>query len=211
LETGPLVFEAVLLPETRSLLKKLQPQALPEKTYLAGGTAIALQLGHRRSADLDLFTSTQFVETQWESKLSQDLGFKLLKRDWQTLIGSVDKVKFSLFGYFYPMMGPLEIYENIPVASLQDLGAMKLQAIIGRGTKRDFIDIYFLALKFGMKNLFSFYQQKYGDMAERELMLKKSLVYFEDAETDEMPNMLTPTKWLDVKRWFTRSIRKLSA
>jgi len=203
------MFDSVLLLETRNLLKKLQPQDLPEKTYLAGGTAIALYLGHRRSADLDLFTPSEFIETQWEIRLNRDLGFKLLKIDWQTLIGSLDKVKFSLFGYFYPLIGSPELYENIPVASLPDLAAMKLQALIGRGTKRDFIDIYFLAQKFGLASLLSFYQQKFGNLSERELMLKKSLVYFVDAEIEEMPNMLTSIKWIELKKWFTRSVRAL--
>lgn len=203
------MHEAILLPETKKLLKALHPENLPEKSYLAGGTAVALYLGHRRSADLDFFTSVEFVELQWQRALELKLGFKLLKRDRQTLIGNIDKVKISLFGYYYPLIASTELYGAIPVASLPDLAAMKLEAIIGRGTRRDFIDIYFLAQKFTLENLFGFYQEKYGNLAERELMLKKSLVYFEDADKEEMPNMLVPASWPEIKKWFIKKIKAL--
>jgi hypothetical protein len=203
------VFESVLSTETDNILKNLKPEDLPEGSYLAGGTAVALHLGHRRSADLDFFTPIEFIERQWQEKLERDLGFKLIKRDWQTLIGSVNDVKISIFGYFYPQIGPCERYYHIPVASLYDLAAMKLDVIIGRGTKRDFIDVYFLARKFTLTTLFSYYQQKYNHFEEKELMLKKSLVYFADAEKDDMPHMLAPVNWSEIKKWFTKEIRTL--
>jgi len=88
---------------------------------------------------------------------------------------------------------------------------MKLDTIIGRGSKRDFIDIYFLAKKYTLVDMFSFYQRKYGNIAERSLMLKKALVYFEDADKDEMPNMLVPVKWPQMKKWFVENIRAMKA
>jgi predicted nucleotidyltransferase component of viral defense system len=203
------MFENILLVDTLNLLKKLRPEELPKDSYLAGGTAVALYLGHRRSADLDFFTPAEFIETQWEEKLKNDLGFKLIKRDWQTLIGYIDKVKISLFGYRYPQIASPELYGKIPIASLPDLAAMKLDTIIGRGTKRDFIDIYFLVQKYTLENLFSFYQAKYGNFEERELMLKKSLVYFADADQEEMPNMITSANWPEIKKYFKKQIKAL--
>jgi len=203
------MFENVLLAETRLLLNKLRPEHLPVDSYLAGGTAVALYLGHRRSADLDLFTPADFIETQWETKLKNDLGFILIKRDWQTLIGNIDKVKFSLFGYRYPQVASPGFYGNIPLASLPDLAAMKLDTIIGRGSKRDFIDIYFLTQRFTLETLFSFYQAKYGNFEERELMLKKSLVYFADADQEEMPDMITPVDWSEIKKFYKKTIKAL--
>lgn len=76
------MFEKVILPQTKVLLKKLTADSLPEDSYLGGGTAVALHLGHRRSADLDFFTPSEFVESQWEEKLKRELKFKLIKRDW---------------------------------------------------------------------------------------------------------------------------------
>lgn len=200
------MFDTVLLPETKNLLEKIGPEQLPQGSYLAGGTAVALQLGHRRSADLDFFTPREFVENQWEEKLKKELEFKLLTRDWQTLIGHIGKVKISLFAYKYKQIAPKKLYGNIPIASLPDLAAMKLDTILGRGTKRDLIDIYFLAQKFTLKNLFSFYQEKYGNFEDRELMIKKALVFFEDANKDEMPNVLVKTDWDSIKEWFVNEV-----
>jgi hypothetical protein len=204
------MIENVLKPDTLRVINKLQSSDLPEKTYLAGGTAVALYLGHRRSADLDFFTPLDFVEKQWENKLQHDLGFSLVQRDWQTLIGLIDNVKFSLFGYRYPLIGPTEKFKNIQLASLPDLAAMKLDAVIGRGCKRDFIDLYFLCQRFGLETLFSFYQARYDHIEEKELLLKKSLVYFADADKDEMPDMLISVPWLDIKKFFRQKIRALA-
>lgn len=202
------MFESVLVPHTKRLLEKLKPEDLPKGSYLAGGTAVALYLGHRRSADLDFFTKEEFVEAQWEQKLKKEFGFKLLKRDWQTLIGYVSNVKISLFSYNYKQIAPLEFYKHIPVASLQDLGAMKLDTILGRGTKRDIVDIYFLSQRLSLKKLFDFYQKKYGNLEERELMIKKALVFFDDADKEEMPDMLIDVSWSEIKRWFVSELRQ---
>jgi hypothetical protein len=203
------MFENVLLAETRHLLKRIKPEDLPAQSYLAGGTAVALHLGHRRSFDLDFFTPSEFIESQWENKIHHDFGFNLIKRDWQTLIGSIDKVKFSLFGYPYRQIYPNELLGMVSVASLPDLAAMKLDTIIGRGSKRDFIDIYFLMQRFTLETLFAFYQAKYGNFEERQLMLKKALVYFSDADKDEMPDMIASVKWIEIKKMFLKKIKTL--
>lgn len=203
------MYEQILLPQTKRLLARITPQNLPTGFYLGGGTAVALHLGHRRSIDLDFFTPTEFVEMQWEEKLKKDLGFKLLKRDWQTLIGYVGEVKISLFTYKYKKIAQSETYYQVPVASLPDLAAMKMETIIGRGTKRDLIDIYFLSQKFTLRKLFAFYQKKYGNLEERELMLKKAMVFFDEADKDEMPDMLAPIDWEEIKRWFLSEVKKL--
>src|SRR5207249_1394419 len=94
----------------------------------------------------------------------------------------------------------------IKLASLEDLSAMKLAAIMSRTTKRDFIDLYYLAKKFGLQTLFKFYQDKYEDLEEKEVMLKKALIYFDEANKDEMPFMLTPVKWEVVRNFFRTNI-----
>lgn len=83
------MFEETLTPETKALLTKLTKKDFPEGTYLAGGTALALQLGHRKSIDLDFFTPSDFDETKWEQKLSRERGFKPFQRDWQTIVGTI--------------------------------------------------------------------------------------------------------------------------
>lgn len=205
-----MMIETVLLADTKKLLNAFRVTHFPPDTYLAGGTAIALQVGHRRSQDLDFFTPSKFHESQWEQKLTRDWKFTLVQKDWQTLIGFISSVKFSLFHYQYPLLAQKEHYAGIAVASLSDLAAMKLDTMIARGTKRDFIDIFFLAKKFDMDMLFGFYQQKYGQLEEKELMIKKALLYFADADSDEMPDMLLPVSWNEVKQFFLKTIKTSS-
>lgn len=204
------MFEAILPDDTKDLLQRLTPKQLPKDTYLAGGTAIALHMGHRRSQDIDLFTPFQFNENLWEQKFAIELNFRITQKDWQTLVGTAQKTKISLMFYKYKMIGKTEKVYSLPTAPLPDLAAMKLETIISRGTKRDFIDIYFLAQKFGLVKMLSFYQQKYGTLEEKELMLKKGLLYFEKADKEEMPYMLVPTDWKKVKSWLMSEVRKLS-
>ncbi len=203
------MFEKVLLPQTRVLLKKLTRDSLPKGSYLAGGTAVALHLGHRRSADLDFFTPSEFVEPQWEEKLKKELEFKLVKRDWQTLIGTVGDVKISLFYYPHALIDDLDRIYGALMANLPDLAAMKLETVIGRGTKRDLVDIYFLAKKFTLSKLFDFYQEKYKNLEGREIMIKKGLSFFDEADKDEMPDMLTSISWPKIKNWLQEEIKKM--
>lgn len=194
--------EAILAEKTKKCLMSFKTDSLPGGTYLGGGTAVALQIGHRRSVDVDFFTPSEFNETQWESKLVSEFGLQVTQKDWQTLIGEIDKVKFSLMGYKYKLIEePLDLYK-IKVAALADLAAMKLEAVLTRGVKRDFIDIFFLGKRFGLVKMFEFYRQKYGDdvYENKYLLIRKALMYFEEADTDEMPDMLVEVSWDTVKR-----------
>ncbi|SRR5258708_2621504 len=200
------MFEDILESNTKKFVENIKGSDFPPLTYLAGGTAIALQIGHRKSFDLDFFTPTEFKENQWEQKFVQDWDFKIIQRDWQTLTGEIKNIKFSLFYYKYKLINQILKFKNISIASLEDLSAMKLDTIISRSTKRDFIDIYYLAKKFGMNKLFKFYEDKYGNLEEKELMIKKALLYFDEADLDEMPNMLIDTDWNMVKKFFKTNI-----
>lgn len=202
------MFTNILPGPTKTLFEKLKPSHLPPGTYLGGGTAVALYLGHRRSQDLDFFTPHKFVETQWEQKLEKELGFRAVQRDWQTLIGTIGTTKISLFGYKYKLIGKLAELYNIPVASLPDLACMKLETVIGRGTKRDFIDIYFLAQKYTLPALLKFYQRKYGTLKDKKLMIKKGLIFFDDAEDDEMPDMIIDVDWKAVKKYLVSEVQR---
>jgi len=187
-------------PLTAKLLNELRPSHLPEKSYLAGGTAIALQLGHRKSNDLDFFTPTKFSEIAWEEKLKEELKLKTNQRDWQTIIGNIGSVKFSLFYYSHKLIEKLVSWNGIFLASLPDLAAIKLDTVISRGAKRDLTDIYFLVKKYSMSKLFTFYERKYGNFSDREIMIKKALVYFDDADKDEDPQMLVGVDWKTIKK-----------
>lgn len=147
------MYTNTILEDTHKLLTSFNRDSLPQDTYLAGGTAISLQIGHRKSIDLDFFTRHEFNEDQWIQKLEKNYNLELFNKDWQTIIGDIKNVKFSLFYYKYPLIKDLIQFENIKLASLEDLSAMKLDTVIARGTKRDLVDIYFLANKFGLESL----------------------------------------------------------
>lgn len=199
------MFKNVLEADTKNFLMGIKKEDLPKSSYLAGGTAIALQIGHRKSFDLDFFTKSEFNEIQWEQKFIKIWDFHTLQRDWQTITGQIKDIKLSIFYYKYKLIDKPTKFGSNFIASLADLAAMKLDTVISRGTKRDFIDIYFLAKKFGLTKLFEFYQEKYRNFEEREIMIKKSLIYFKEADKDEMPNMLVNIKWNDVKNFFLTS------
>lgn len=204
------MFDFVLSKSTKNFLQKLKSNSLPKGSYLGSGTALALWLGHRKSVDLDFFIPSAFSETQWEQKLKREFDFKITYTDWQTLVGYIKDIKFSLFGYQYKILDKLAHWQDMYVAGLSDLSSMKLDTVIKRGTKRDFIDLYFLAKRFSLQKMFGFFQKKYGNLEDMKLILKKSLIFFDDAEKDEMPEMLTDIEWKNVKNYFLSEVKKIS-
>jgi hypothetical protein len=179
--------------------------------YLAGGTAAALQLGHRVSYDLDFFTRKRFDAKVLVEKLLALRSFKLEETAWGTVLGKFAGIKFSLFYYKYPLLATSQSFLGINIASLVDIAAMKVAAISERGRKRDFVDLYFLAKKaFTLEEALSFYDQKYGNLANQLSHVLKSLYYFEDAEEDEMPEMLARVSWPEIKKFFGEETKTLT-
>ena len=101
-------------------------------------------------------------------------------------------------------------FKNINVASIADIAAMKIAAISERGTKRDFIDLYFILQKITIGRALNFYDKKYQKLSSNLIHIKKSLVYFQDAEKDPMPKMFFPVSWEKVKDFFRKEVKKLS-
>ena len=145
----------------------------------------------------------------WQMKWETKLDFTLQGRDWQTLTGQADSEKTALYYYKYPLIDPTTNYQGLRVAGLKDLAAMKLDAVMSRGTKRDFIDLSFLTKQFGADQMFDYYDHKQGHLDDREIMLRKALVYFTEADDDEMPRMLVPVNWEAVKTYFINTFVQL--
>ena len=197
------MFEKVLSKQTRSILGLLGRQDFFKKVYLAGGTALALQIGHRLSFDLDFYISEKFNEKKLLGQLKKIGDFQEQVIDWQTILGEFPGVKFSIFYYQYPLIELPKEFLKIKIAGLKDIGAMKIGAVSGRGTKRDFIDLYFLAKKhFSLKQMLKFYDKKYKNLSNLYSHILKSLVYFNDAEQEEIPQMLKQCDWEKVKKYF---------
>jgi hypothetical protein len=204
------MFEKAATKETRDILALLGRKKILEESYLAGGTALALQIGRRISYDLDFFTLLNFDRRLIMQKLSS-LDFKLERESEGTILGSISGIKFSLFRYKYPLLFKTKNYLGIKIADLRDIAAMKIDAISSRGTKRDFVDLYFLAKKFGLKKLLNFYDRKYKLLQTNKFHLLKSLEYFADAEEDIEPNMLIKDySWLKIKEYFKEEATKIA-
>lgn len=207
------MFDQVLPGDTKKYLAVLaEKNILPDKTYLAGGTAIALQLGHRVSYDLDFFTSQEF-ETPQVLKSLKNIEFKLDRTDWGTILGNFPTVKFSLFYYQYPLIENAIDYQNIKIAGLKDLVASKIGAISSRGTKRDFVDVYYI-FKDGKAGNFNdflkYYDQRFKNLASQKFHIIKSLTYFDDADKEEDPKMLIADySWEEIKKTLKDEIKKL--
>ena len=177
--------------------------------YLAGGTALALHLGHRRSVDLDFFSADPFSQDLLVATLQALPEFSLVAKSTQTLHLNVSGTKVSFIGYSYPLLFPLEQFRGLAVADVRDIACMKLSALASRGSRRDFVDLYAAAQRYGLRQLLEFFQRKFAQANYSVIHVQKSLVYFVDAEKEPMPATLLPLSWEEVKAFFLREVRNL--
>jgi len=207
------MFTTVLSKDAQDALALLgKSHILPEKTYLAGGSALALQYGHRISIDFDFFTPSNFKGQDIVKKLEKIGKFIFQEAaEKNTLLGLFEDVKFSLFKYDYPLVISPINYLGIKIARPEDIAAMKLAAIMNRGTTKDFIDVYFLIKKgISLEQSFRYYNKKYKSLANNIYSIIKSLSYFDDANLKEMPEMIEKINWEEVKKFFQKETIRLA-
>lgn len=172
------------------------------QTRLVGGTALALQLGHRFSVDIDMFGEVDPFFT-FDGILVKDII--PLKRSRNINVYDLGGIKVEIVNYRYPWLEPPVTHGKIRMASLADIGAMKLNAITGRGSRKDFVDLFFLLEIFTLNELFDFYTRKFDD--GNLFLVKKGLAYFADAEVQLMPDMLNATHdWDYMKQTIINSL-----
>lgn len=172
---------------------------------------MALQLQHRLSFDLDFFSTETFDQKKVNEDLQTIKNYKLDRIAENTLLGMIGDTKISFFTYKYPLIGNVYTFEKIVLANLQDIAAMKIDAIGGRGTKRDFVDLYFICQKFSLDECLDFYLKKYPSLSENLFHTVKSLSYFGDAENPlQELKMLKKVSWKDVKTFFERETVRLA-
>lgn len=196
-----------VVPELMELLRKLMRVENFSNFYLVGGTALALQIGHRNSIDIDLF-GKQEIDTDLFTNLLNNFGkTEVQKSSKNILITDVAGIKVDFVNYQYQLIEkPIEV-EGLRMLSRQDIAAMKLNAIAGRGSKKDFIDLYFLLNEFSLKQMLDFYIQKYFDGSE--FMVFKSLSYFEEANIQPLPQMFKDFNWETCKQKIIEEVLKL--
>jgi predicted nucleotidyltransferase component of viral defense system len=207
----PVHWQAVT-PAMRNLLRLIGQQPFANRFYLAGGTALALRLGHRLSVDLDFFSASDEVtrSTRQEilAALSPHTPQALEDVDGNLLL-EVSGLHIGFFGYGYDLLEATDHVEQVAVASVVDIGLMKLDALISRGSRKDFYDLYFITQQISIPALLALAETKYPYAQDFELMAVESLVLFENADRDIQPAMLEDIAWEDVRQFFINQAQAL--
>lgn len=194
-----------VLPDTLELLKKLMCQPLLGEMRLVGGTSLALQYGHRRSVDLDFFgTTTEDVDELTD--MMRQCASQIVRGNCTKRIKTyfMDNVKVDIVNYNYRWIDEPVVEEGLRLASPKDIAALKVNAVMGRGTKKDFVDMYFLLKHYSFDDIMQFYMQKYPDGSEYRALL--SMTYFADADPQPMPFMFQFVEWDDIKSEIMRQV-----
>lgn len=202
--------QQIISENTRANLEILTRTGILKDFYLAGGTGLALQLKHRFSLDLDFFTPKSIIVKDLIQKLKKIGKLAVEKEAEQTLVCAFKGTRLTFLKYEYPCIFEFKRINGVKVADSKDIGCMKIDAVSSRGTKRDFIDLYFILQKITLGRALNFYDKKYEKLSSNLIHIKKSLVYFQDAEKDPMPKMLFPVSWEKTKDFFRKEVKKLS-
>ncbi|MBI4475409.1 MAG: nucleotidyl transferase AbiEii/AbiGii toxin family protein [Acidobacteria bacterium] len=204
------MFLDTLDPPARVVFQQLGREPFLSAFFLAGGSALALHLGHRISIDLDFFSQREYSMLELLGHL-QSLGrLSIATQDSDTLVGELNGVKLSFFTYPYPLLEDVVMCEGIQLASLLDIALMKVAAIAQRGKKRDFVDLFFLCQeRLTLDNLLRDMPRKFPNLEYPSYHLLRALAYFDDAEVDEMPKMLKPVEWAAVRGFFSGEVNRL--
>jgi predicted nucleotidyltransferase component of viral defense system len=184
-------------PDTLSLIYSLQEKDYTQSFLLVGGTALALQLGHRTSTDIDFFSNIRFDVPDLLTSLQLDYSVEIRQQMRHALLTMINSVKTDFVFQPSDMIEQPVISEKVKMASLKEIAAMKIGAITARGKKRDFIDLYCLLDHFTLPEILDAFLQKYKN-ATPELAIR-SLFYFEDADTDLEPKCFFTYNWKKIK------------
>jgi hypothetical protein len=195
---------------TLELLKSLMTDENLNNFFLVGGTALSLQIGHRISIDIDLFSQNSFDENEMLSYLESQRGLQLDYLAKNTIKGQIAEIKIDLITHPYPLVKELKHFEGIRIASLEDIAAMKLNAIVGNGTRlKDFIDIAYLSCHLSLKKMTDAYEDKYA--TRNPVMTLKSLSYHNDINFNEPVQIAVGTySWKAIAKRLNEMIKSPS-
>ncbi len=207
------MFEDALPKKLKAILKKITPVVRAERFYLAGGTGLALQIGHRVSEDLDFFKDASFNPNSLLLTLkSKTDSSKDVVIETHTLLVSLEGVRCSFFFYEVPLIRRPVLFEGLSVADWRDILAEKFKTISQRGSKKDFYDIFAVirSKALTIEETVSFFKKRFGETGLNTYHVLRSLTFFEDADEEPDP-VLTEGhvfQWEEVKSFYVRNIRK---
>lgn len=197
----------------RAFLYFIEHHLLPPSWYLAGGTALSLQIGHRQSQDLDFFTTqARFNEIALERRLFATGEWATTLKEEGTLYGTLmsAKVSFIAYPFFHPRASMLRL-GHVQILNPQDIAVMKIVAISQRGRKRDFVDLYWYCQnRESLRSVLLRVTKQYPGQEQNMHHFLKSLIYFKDAESDPMPRLLFKTSWRMIKNYFEREVPRIT-
>jgi len=203
------VFEDCLSKEALKLLNILNNEIEMLKFYLAGGSGLALQLGHRRSLDLDFITTKEFQPMMLSRHLEATHPYREILISSGTLYCELSNVKVSFIHYEVPLIYQTIKFKKIPVADWRDIMAEKFKTLSQRGSRKDFYDLYFCfnLKKISLQEGVGFLKKRFVGTGLNYYHILKSLVYFEDAEDEPEIDALLPVDWREVKNFFVKNIK----
>lgn len=197
-------------PATLELLKRLMEDERLNGFFLAGGTALSLQIGHRISIDLDFFTLDGFEENVFSAYMEDNAGFMLDFMGKNTLKGKIAGIIVDFITHAYPLVDKVNSIEGVRLASLQDIAAMKLNAIVGNGTRlKDFVDIACLSSYLAFNDMLTAYEHKYN--SRNQVLVVKCLSFFDDINRAEPIRLLnTVYDWGVIEKRIIKMIEQPS-
>ena len=205
-------FWETISPELRALFTWIGQQAFTKRFYLAGGTALSLQMGHRRSADLDFFSETDEIHNRTREELARVFSHResqIIENVDGNFLLLVDNFHIGFFSYGYPLLEPSQFLENVRLASILDIGLMKLDAIIGRGARKDYYDLYYITRQIPLQDLLHSGKRKYPQVRDFPLMALEAILQFKNADRDLQPELVVDFPWEKVKQFFVAQAKIL--
>jgi predicted nucleotidyltransferase component of viral defense system len=205
-----MIIKNILSEKQKILFDTLSSEEWINEFYLAGGTALALHLAHRQSDDFDFFLKGDIKSFDIQKNISDNFKYQILSEDKNTLYLSINDIRVSFISYNFELIDSHISEGYIRIASLKDIASMKLTAISSRGSKKDFIDLFYILKKISLENLFIIFNKKYEDDFLNKYQILKSLIYFNDAEQQPMPLMTDKVTWSEIKFFFEELVKKAS-
>lgn len=191
----------ILPKRQRDLFDKFASLEWVRNFYLAGGTALALQIAHRRSIDFDFFTENSIDLQKIKRRLALIGDYQVsAESDDLILDGRLNSVRVSFFNLPFPLIDQEITVGKLRIIAKKDIAAMKLLAISSRGSRKDFVDLYFLLREYSLEQMIGFFTKKYGESRENIYCALKGLLYFVDAEKKPMPTLLRIVPWREIKK-----------
>jgi hypothetical protein len=204
-----MLHRKTLAPDALELLKELMQKPYLRDFCLVGGTSLSLQIGHRISLDLDLFGSLPFETSELKSLLEDDFNsFQVELERKNTLLATINDTKVDFIRFKYGFAYPLIVEQGIRFADIKDIAPVKLDAVSGRGRKKDFFDLYYLLQYFSLPQLLELYQAKYNHTTIFHVI--KSINYFAEAEGENDPIVFDKkVTWEKVKKEIVKAVQKI--